>query len=380
MAGVTEGAGPLVVLCLNCGSSSLKYAVFELGPGSETRIRKGDVQGIGLAGAPEDHAAALDRALDEIGPLSARLGAVGHRIVHGGPRHIGPERIDAALLTSLRSLVPLAPLHLPASIRGIEAVSRRRPGLTQVACFDTAFHATLPEVAKTIPLPEEVAGPDVRRYGFHGLSYEYALGTLEKPIPDRIVIAHLGNGASLAAIRGGRSTDTTMGMTPSGGVPMGTRPGDLDPGALLYLLRERGLSVDALADAVDRHSGLAAVGGSSDMRALLEQRDRRPRAALAVEMFTYALRKTIGAYSAALGGLDLLVFTGGIGEHAPAVRAETCQGLGWMGVELDPARNQRGDAVISAEKSRVVVRIVLADEELMIARHTRALCENDRLS
>jgi acetate kinase len=367
-----------VILCLNCGSSSLKYAVFELGDGGEIRLEQGDIQGIGLAGAAEDHAEALRHALDRIGPLAARLDAVGHRIVHGGPEHLGPARIDEALLASLRDLVPLAPLHLPASIRGIEAVARLRPGLFQVACFDTAFHATLPEVARRVPLPDDIAGPVVRRYGFHGLSYEWALSTLETPLPDRMVIAHLGNGASLAAVRAGRSVDTTMGMTPSGGIVMGTRTGDLDPGVLSYVLGEKHLSVDALAEIVDRHSGLVAVGGSSDMKTLLEQRDHDPRARLAVEMFTYAVRKAIGAFAAALGGLDLLVFTGGIGEHAPAVRGEACAGLEWLGVELDATRNARGEGVISREQSRIGVRVVSANEELVIARHTRALmCPHD---
>jgi acetate kinase len=364
---------PLVILCLNSGSSSLKYAVFELGEGSERRLREGAVDGIGLPGAAENHAVALGEALDQVGPLAARLGAVGHRIVHGGPDHLGPARIDPRLLARLRALVPLAPLHLPAAIQGIETVAQRRPDLPQVACFDTAFHATLPEVAWRIPLPEDVARKDVRRYGFHGLSYEYALSTLERPIPRRIVIAHLGNGASLAAVREGRSVDTTMGMTPCGGIVMGTRTGDLDPGVLSYVLEQKRVTEGALTELLDRRSGLVAIGGSSDMKALLARREHDPEAKLAVGMFTYAARKAIGAFAAALEGLDLLIFTGGIGEHAPAVRAETCAGLEWMGIKVDPVRNDRGDGVISSEESRVVVRVVTANEELMIARHTRAL-------
>jgi acetate kinase len=364
---------PLLILCLNSGSSSLKYAVFELGEGSERRIRRGSVEGIGLPGAAENHAAALGQALDQVGPLAARLGAVGHRIVHGGPDHLGPARIDRPLLARLRALVPLAPLHLPAAIQGIETVAQRRPDLPQVACFDTAFHASLPEVAWRVPLPEDVVRKDVRRYGFHGLSYEYALSTLERPIPRRIVIAHLGNGASLVAVREGCSVDTTMGMTPSGGIVMGTRTGDLDPGVLSYVLEQKRVTQGALTELLDRRSGLVAIGGSSDMKALLERREHNPEAKLAASMFTYAVRKAIGAFAAVLEGLDLLVFTGGIGEHAPAVRAETCAGLEWMGIMVDPVRNDRGDGVISSEESRVVVRVVAANEELVIARHTRAL-------
>jgi acetate kinase len=212
----------------------------------------------------------------------------------------------------------------------------------------------------------------VRRYGFHGLSYEYALSTLD-PLPERIIVAHLGNGASLAAVRCGRSMDTTMGMTPTGGILMGTRTGDLDPGILLYLLREKHLTSDALAEIVDHHSGLLAVGGSSDMKTLLDRRDGDAGARLAVDMFTYAVRKSIGAFAAALGGLDLLVFTGGIGERSAQVRWEACEGLEWMGVKLDAERNQRGVDVVSARESPVVVRVIPANEELVIARHTWAL-------
>jgi acetate kinase len=362
-----------IVLCLNAGSSSLKLAAFEMGDGKEEQISHHAIERIGLEGAPRDHAEALARAFERMGGLEHRLDVVGHRVVHGGPDHVAPARVDAALVASLRAVVPLAPLHLPAAIAGIAAVSQRMPGLEQVACFDTAFHSTLPEVARHLPLPPRFADREVRRYGFHGLSYEYVLSTLPAPVPERIVVAHLGNGASLAAVRGGRSIDTTMGLTPCGGVPMGTRTGDLDPGVLLYLLREKGLSPAELEDLVDRQSGLTGVGGSSDMQALLEKRIDDPRAALAIAMFGYAVRKAIGALAAALGGLDLLVFTGGIGEHAAAVRADACTGLEVIGVTLDPGRNARAERVISSEQSRVVVRIVDTNEDLVIARHARRI-------
>jgi acetate kinase len=365
-----EGA---VVLCLNAGSSSLKLAVFEMSEGREAQISHDTVDRIGLEGAPRDHAEALATAFERMGDVERRIDIVGHRVVHGGPDHVAPTRVDDALVASLRALVPLAPIHLPAAIAGIEAVTRRRPTLPQIACFDTAFHSTLPEVSRHLPLPPRFADHEVRRYGFHGLSYEYVLSTLAPKVPERIVIAHLGNGASLAAVRGGRSIDTTMGFTPTGGIPMGTRTGDLDPGVLLYLLREKGLSPAELEELVDRQSGLAGVGGSSDMEILLEKRSNDPRAHLAVAMFGYAVRKAIGALAAALGGLDLLVFTGGIGEHAAAVRADACAGLEVIGVALDDGRNAAGERVISSEKSRVVVQVVDTNEDLVIARHARRI-------
>ncbi len=358
-----------LVLCLNAGSSSLKLATFEMGEGREAMLSQDAVERIGLDGAPRDHAEALASLFARMGDLERRIDVVGHRVVHGGADHVAPARVDAGLVTGLCALVPLAPLHLPAAIAGIEAVIQRSPRLMQVACFDTSFHSTLPEVARHLPLPPRFADHEVRRYGFHGLSYEYVLSTLAPPLPERMVVAHLGNGASLAAVRSGRSIDTTMGLTPTGGIPMGTRTGDLDPGVLLYLLREKGMTPSELEELVDRQSGLVGVGGHSDMRTLLRERSHDPRAALAVAIFGYAVRKSIGAMCAALGGLDLLVFTGGIGEHAAEVRADACEGLGVLGVTLDPERNARGDRVISSEKSRVVVRVVDTNEDLVIARH-----------
>jgi acetate kinase len=377
-----------VVLTLNSGSSSLKFALFGIDDGSERRLAEGAVEQIGQGQARtwfrrgadrterdarcENHGAALDLAFELLAKEGLKPASVAaHRVVHGGPEHVAPALVDAALLEDLHRTVLLAPLHLPACIAGIEAIATRHPGLPQVACFDTAFHAALPEVARRLPLPDRFR--DVRRYGFHGLSYEYVMSTLGADVPPRIVIAHLGNGASLVAVKNGRAIDTTMGLTPSGGIPMGTRTGDLDPGVLVYLARTHGLDSDALERLVDRESGLLAVGGTADMKTLLDRSGTDPRARLAVEMFAYAVRKAIGAFAAALGGIDLLVFTGGIGERAAAIRAEACRGLEPLGIELDADRNARDEEIISGAASRSLVRVVTTDEDLVIARHARRL-------
>jgi acetate kinase len=385
----TRRADPAeVVLSINNGSSSLKFALFAIDDGGERRLAEGAVERIGggqgrawigqgtarteREATCANHGAALDLTFELLAKKGLqRVSVAGHRVVHGGPEHVQPAIVDAALLASLRLIVPFAPLHLPASIAGIEAIATRDPALPQIVCFDTAFHATLPEVARRLPLPERFEG--VRRYGFHGLSYEYVMSTLGPAAPPRIVIAHLGNGASLVAVKDGRAIDTTMGLTPAGGILMGTRTGDLDPGVLIYLAREKGLRPDALESLVDRESGLLAIGGTSDMRTLLDRAGTDPRARLAVEMFGYAVRKAIGAFAAALGGIDLLVFTGGIGEHAAPVRAEACRGLEQFGIEVDAARNARDEAIISVASSRSVVRVMPTDEDLVIARHARRL-------
>jgi acetate kinase len=296
--------------------------------------------------------------------------AVGHRLVHGGPHHAVPERVTDALFNELRSLIPFAPLHLPDEIAGIEAVSSNFPKLPQVACFDTAFHRSMPEVAQRFALPLALRDEGIRRYGFHGISYEYIMRTLGANPPARIVIAHLGNGASMAAVKNGNPLDTTMGFTPAGGIMMGTRSGDLDPGIILYLLNEKHLDAHQLAELVNHQSGLLGVSGISDMRMLLERRDTAPEAALAVQMFCYQLRKQIGAFTAALGGLDLLVFTGGIGEKAAPVRWETCSGLEHLGIKLERERNDANADTISADNGRCLVRVIPTNEDLMIARHT----------
>lgn len=328
------------VLALNCGSSSLKYALFE----GEQRVAGGAVSGIGVAGGHATHAGALHAAL---GGLPAP-DAAGHRLVHGGPDLLAPLRIDDAVVARLRAAVPFAPLHLPSAIAVIEVMARRFPDLPQVACFDTAFHRTLPEPARRLPLPAWIDAQGVRRYGFHGLSYEWAVSQVGQR--GRMVIAHLGNGASMCAVRDGVSVDTTMGLTPAGGLMMGTRSGDLDPGVLVFLLDK--MSRAEIERLVDRESGLLGVSGiTSDMKTLLASSD--PRAKLAVEMFCHHARKAVGALAAVLGGLDTLVFTGGIGEHAAEVRERICAGL----THLGPFE----------------VRVVAADEERVTARHTARL-------
>ena len=358
-------------LALNGGSSSLRATLFDEGL---RPLARAEIARIGLPGGEAgDHGRALDGVLDSFAAASHPPPvAAGHRIVHGGSEHVAPQLVDDALLADLRDLEPFAPLHLPAQIAVIEAVARRHPGLPQVACFDTAFHRGLPERAERLPLPGDAWDLGVRRYGFHGLSYEYVLTEVPAAARGRVVMAHLGNGASMAAIRDGRPVDTTMGLTPLGGIMMGTRPGDLDPGAVIYLARR--LGIDALDEVLTRGSGLLGVSGeTSDMKALLGSRASSQRAALAVEMFCYRARKEIGALAAALGGLDLLVFTGGIGERSAPVRAEICTGLEHLGVVLDGARNERGAGRISPRGARVDVRVVRSDEDLVIARHVRAL-------
>ncbi len=379
-----------IILCFNSGSSSVKFALFQCRGQEEILLVRGAVERIGLqAGLLRlrgptkeilvelnrdfaDHNVAIHAALDAMdGQNLPRPEAVGHRVVHGGAERNSPMAVDQGLLADLKKLIAFAPLHLPAEILGIEAVSRRFPGILQVACFDTAFHRRLPEIAQRLPLPRNLWDHGVRKYGFHGLSYEYILDVLGKAAMGRTIIAHLGNGASMAAVRDGQPLDTTMGFTPTGGLMMGTRCGDLDPGVLLYLLREEVQSVAGLEDLVNHQSGLLGVSGiSSDMKILLEKRNSDPRATLAVEMFCYHVRKHIGALAAVLEGLETLVFTGGIGEKAAPVRQSVCRGLAYLGVRLDPALNERHAGTISAAGSSCKVLVVPTDEDLMIARHT----------
>ena len=381
------------VLAINSGSSSLKAAVYQLGsaevrvlsveasriglPGSRLRVVGADERVVvdGVADLPDHEAAlqALFQRLDGVHP-ALRPDVVGHRVVHGGGRHWAPELVVPELMVSLDQLARIDPEHLPQAIAAIRAVERAYPGVPQVACFDTGFYQGLPVVARRYALPRDLAEAGVVRYGFHGLSYEYVLQELrridEPAAGGRVVLAHLGNGASMAALHEGRSIDTTMGFSPTGGLVMGTRCGDLDPSVIVYLLRERGMTADGISRLINRQSGLfGASGMSGDMRDLLSAEASDPRAAEAVALFCYQAKKYLGASAAAIGGLDLLVFTAGIGERAAPVRERICAGLEFLGIELDGERNRRHGPVISSERSRVTVRVIRTNEELVVARY-----------
>ncbi len=381
------------ILTINGGSSSIKFALFETGDPLK-RILEGGIERIGLPDATfhvrgfgqlesfsrliaaPDHTAAVNALMDWIEQHSGReaLTAVGHRVVHGGPNYIEPQRITTEMVEELRQLKPFDPEHLPEEIQLTEAFHHRFPDLPQVACFDTAFHHDLPRVARLLPIPRRYEAQGVRRYGFHGLSYAFLMEELarlagaEAP-QGRIILAHLGNGASLAAVHHGKPVDTSMSFTPTAGVPMSTRSGDLDPGLVWYLARTEQMGAKQFNEMVNFQSGLLGVSEtSSDMRDLLDHETQDVRAAEAVAMFCYQVKKWIGAFTAALGGLDTLVFAGGIGENAPTVRARICDGLGLLGIELEEKRNAASEGVISATASRVSVRVIRTDEELMIAK------------
>ncbi len=386
--------GSACIGVINAGSSSIKFALYEAGP-SETVIFRGQLEQIGVApflavrdaeGASLaewswpaegfDHRAAtreLLRIVRELG-RGRELLAVGHRVVHGGVEYAAPVRVDAEVVAQLAALAPLAPLHQPHNLAPIEAIAEAAPDLPQVACFDTAFHRSQPVLAQMFALPRKFTEAGVVRYGFHGLSYEYVAGRLREVAPaladGRVIVAHLGNGASLCALRGGRSVATTMGFTAVDGLMMGTRSGSLDPGVLIHLMDVYGLDARGLEDLVYKRSGLLGVSGvSSDMRAL--RASCEPAAAEAVALFVYRVVREIGSLAAALGGLDGLVFTAGIGEHEAAIRAEIADGCRWLGVELDPAANGAGEGPISSGGSRVETWVIPTDEERMMARHTR---------
>jgi acetate kinase len=295
--------------------------------------------------------------------------AIGHRFVSGGPKYIDPQPVDDAFREDIRNYFPFAPLHLPIAVMGLDALIEHFPQVPQVVCFDTAFHQNIPEVAARLPLPRSLWNEGVRKYGFHGLSYEYIVSQLPASPDDRVVVAHLGNGASLAAIQNGRSIDTTMGLTPTGGILMGTRSGDMDPGVMLYLMNEKGYDSQRLEQLLNNRAGMLAISEiTSDMQDLLDADD--VRADLAVHMFAYAVRKAIAAMAGSLGGIDTLVFTGGIGEHAPAVRDLICRPLDFLSVTLDPEANAKSSPIISNDRSRVRVLVIPTDEDVMIARHT----------
>lgn len=379
-----------IILCVNGGSSSLKIALYRFCDGHEERILSGAAEEIGQPGARlwlrdsknraladslqplSDHAAASKAlfSLLEKHSSSEPLSAAGHRLVHGGPFLFEPKLITSDLMAKLKDAIAFAPLHLPSQIALIEATRARYPNLPQVACFDTAFHHGLPEVARRFPLPRNFFDEGILRYGFHGLSYEYVAGDLGQQLGRRAIVAHLGNGASMVALKDGAPVDTSMGLTPTGGFMMSTRSGDLDPGILLALLRG-GITAEKLEALLDNQSGLRGVSGmSGDMKRLLEQRAANSNAALAIEMFCYQVRKWIGAYAAVLDGLDTLVFTGGIGEHAAEIREEICSGLRYLGIIMDRDRNSSGDAIVSSATSSCTVRVVHTNEDLMVARHT----------
>lgn len=391
---MTEG-----ILVLNAGSSSIKFALFaieEAGQLLPLRYR-GEIEGLGSrphflvvdaagkrvvddsltggAGAGGDYDVVLPVLLKWIEGHSDGLTvvAMGHRVVHGGARLTAPVVLEVPILDELERLVPLAPLHQPHSLAVIRALSRLKPGVPQLACFDTAFHRWQPPVAQAFALPRALSESGITRYGFHGLSYEYIAAVLPAVIGEaahgRVVVAHLGNGCSMCAMRERRSVATTMAFTPLDGLPMGTRCGTIDPGVVLYLLRERGMSLDEVTDLLYHRSGLLGVSGvSHDMRELLKSDS--PAAAEAIDLFVYRIGRELGSLAAALGGLDALVFTAGIGEHAAPIRARLCEDARWLGVRLDPDANQRGGPRISAADSRVPVWVVPTNEELMIARHT----------
>jgi acetate kinase len=380
------------ILTLNGGSSSIKFALYPVG-GPLVHTLAGKIDRIGLSGThltyceasqgqpisqnieANDHASASNFLIDW---LEQRVGlthvmAVGHRVVHG-MQHSRPERVSQALLDELHCISSYDPDHLPHEIALIEALRQRYPLLPQVACFDTAFHHTMPRVARLLPIPRRFDAVGIQRYGFHGLSYAYLMQELEhvagkETAHGRVILAHLGNGASLAAVRDGRSIDTSMGFTPSGGLPMGTRPGDLDPGVAWYLMQSENLTPTEFNQLINHESGLLGVSEtSSDMGDLIKHEATDVRAAEAVALFCYQVKKWIGAYAAALGGLDTLVFAGGIGENASVIRARICGGLAFLGIELEEKLNATNAGVISTADSRVTVRVMRTDEELMIAR------------
>jgi acetate kinase len=384
--GTVAGSSP--VLALNSGSSSLKFGVFATNKGEVRALYRGSLDGIGtkesrLELRSTDGSSVVQetlgsetqpQALREVGRALGKLklpalAAVGHRIVHGGPELREHQRLTAEVIKKLEAAATFAPLHVPIELELIRETQSQFRDVPQFACFDTAFHRTLPELAARFALPEKFWQAGVRRYGFHGLSCESILHALGEQVPRRTVIAHLGNGASVTALADGRSVDTSMGLTPTGGIIMGTRTGDLDPGVLLHVVRNGRLSDAEVEKLVDKQSGLLGISGvSSDMREL-HKAASDTRARLAIAMFCRTVKKEIGAYAAVLGGIDLLIFSGGIGEHDAAVREEISSGLEFLGVGLDSHRNAQHAPVISKESARVTVRLVPSDEEAQIARH-----------
>ncbi len=386
------------ILAINGGSSSIKFALYSMSDPvdrrmygvidriglKDTTFRSDDLSGtvpVSQCIGTLDHRAAATFLVDwldkEIG--LDLIAAVGHRIVNGGVQHACSEPFSDALLLELRRVSAWAPEHLPAEIAMVDLIRERRPELPQIACFDTAFHREMPNVAKTMAIPRRLTAKGVERLGFHGLSFAFLMEELERnagaeAARGRVILAHLGNGASLAAVRNGKSIDTSMGFTPAAGVPMSTRSGDLDPGLLWYLAQSEQMTPQQFNHMVNHQSGLLGVSEtSSDVRDLLDRETTDSRAAEAIAMFCYQIRKCIGGFAAALGGLDTLIFAGGIGENSPVVRTRICQELGFLGVDLQAVRNDDGEQVISTDASRVAVRVIHTDEEIMIAKSVRAI-------
>jgi acetate kinase len=385
-------------LVLNAGSSSLKFCVYRRPEVYGWRLEaRGQIEGIGtsprlsakngtgdviadsqLDKAVRDGRSALDAlaAWLRAGYGGARVLGVGHRVVHGGAKFAGPTVVTPQVMDELRKLVPLAPLHQPYNLAAIEAISERLPDVPQVACFDTSFHRGRPAVSEIVPLPQEIRDPGVQRYGFHGLSYEYIASILPRIAPEivdgRVIVAHLGSGASLCAMKAGKSVDQSLGFTALDGLCMGTRPGAIDPGVILYLFQNLGLSAKEVETILYKKAGLLGISGiSNDMRVLLESRE--PAAQLAVDYFVYRAAKEIGALAAVLGGIDGLVFTAGIGENSAEIRSRICKASAWLGIELDEEANRRRSHRISTKESRVSAWAIPTNEELMIARHTGLL-------
>ncbi|HMH21089.1 MAG TPA: acetate/propionate family kinase [Puia sp.] len=380
------------ILTINGGSSSIKFALFEIAA-APAQLYKGELERIGTKNAAlhftetntgqkrsvninisnQDDAANFLVTWLEKQDWFASVGAIGHRIVHG-MGHVQPERVTPDLLGELKKISSYDPEHLPLEIKLIECFRERYPGMAQIACFDTSFHAFMPQVARLLPIPRRFYAMGIRRYGFHGLSYSYLLEefgrmTGNKAAQGRLILAHLGNGASLAAVKDGKSMDTSMGFTPASGLPMGTRSGDLDPGVTGYLMETEKLSLQQFNHLIHHESGLLGLSEtSSDMQDLLKSMDTDTRAAEAVELFCYQTKKWIGSFSAVLGGLDNLVFSGGIGENAPEIRARICRGLQFLGIELDQTRNLKNETIISTDSGKTTVRVIHTNEELMIAR------------
>ncbi len=382
------------ILVINTGSSSLKFGLYAEKDGDEQVLLDGLADGIGQSSGTleikdgtgtslrsekigfasrHDALTHASRWLNELSP--GKPYAIGHRVVHGGPRLVEHQRITPALVAELKACVHFAPLHIPMALQLIAEAQQAYPDIPQFACFDTAFHRTLPETSARFPLSRSLFDEGIRRYGFHGLSYESIVYQLGKKLPSRTVMAHLGSGASLAAVKDGRSVDTSMGLTPTGGIPMATRTGDLDPGVLLYLQRAKKMDADALEKLLNHDAGLAALsGGTSDMRKLQTAAEKGDHdAALAIEVFCLSIRKVIAGYAAVLGGLDMLIFAGGIGEHSVQVRSGVCEGLGFLGLAIDKDANQASKGTISAAESTIQVCIVASQEDRQIARHCRDL-------